>query len=342
MDAWSASTRYRVLQHVPRLRSWLGRVTVSTAGDTVTRPPGRRGQARYFATHAVRYAQRAAAVPRTIRDHDAVLVQRGLYALGPALITRPLTASTRRLVLDLDDAVFVLHPALAAKGPVARWLYGPQQTLALLRRADHVIVSTRALADMLPPWVGEPTVLPTVPDPSRYTLTEHRDEGPVIVGWAGTVGGLEFLDPLEEVFRRLAHERVANVEVVCSQPWRDWTGFQRWRLEDETSYFTGFGVGIMPLPDTPYTRAKAGFKLLQYMAAGLPVVASPVGINVELLRESRAGFLATTPREWEEALRELAGDVELRRDMGRRGRAFVEGHADLDGQARTLATLVAG
>jgi glycosyltransferase involved in cell wall biosynthesis len=72
------------------------------------------------------------------------------------------------------------------------------------------------------------------------------------------------------------------------------------------------------------------------------VVASPVGINVELLRESRAGFLATTPREWEEALRELAGDVELRRDMGRRGRAFVEGHADLDGQARTLATLVAG
>jgi glycosyltransferase involved in cell wall biosynthesis len=98
----------------------------------------------------------------------------------------------------------------------------------------------------------------------------------------------------------------------------------------------------MPLPDTQYTQAKAGFKLLQYMAAGIPVVSSPIGINRELIERSQAGFLASSPAEWEEALRVLATDPDLRRQMGHRGRAFVDGYADLDAQALTLARLLTG
>ncbi|HEV2773129.1 MAG TPA: glycosyltransferase, partial [Thermoleophilaceae bacterium] len=101
-------------------------------------------------------------------------------------------------------------------------------------------------------------------------------------------------------------------------------------------------VGLMPLPDTPYTRAKAGFKLLQYMAAAAPVLASPVGVNTELVERSGAGYLATEPAEWEQHLRRLAADPALRCDLGARGRAFIEGYADLDAQADTLARLLSG
>lgn len=342
MDAWSASTRYRALQHVPRLRSAFRRVDVSLPGDTLSRAPGRGGQIRYFAGHARRYGQRARTLSRTVAQYDSLLVQRGLYPLGPGPITRAIERYDGRLVLDLDDAVFELNPLLATKGRPARWLYGPQQTLALMRRADEIIVSTTALAEMLPSRTPAVTILPTVPDPDRHRIVEHRDERPVVVGWAGNVGGLPCLDPLAPIIERLSPDGLVRLEVVCSQAWGGPATFRRWRVEDETTLFDGFGIGVMPLPDTPYTRAKAGFKLLQYMASGLPVVASPVGVNRDLVNRSGAGFLAERPDEWESALRELAGSAELRRELGQRGRAFVERYADLDVQAQTLVRLLAG
>ncbi len=340
MDGWSASTRHRALQHLPRLRTYFRTVDLLSPGDSVRRDPGRIGQARHFAGHGRRYLRRALQVRRAVDSYDALLVQRGLYVLGPGAIVAPVERFGGRVVFDLDDAVFAPRPGFERRGAVVHWLWGPQQTLRLLRRADAIVVSTQALAEMLPERAVEPIVLPTVPDPSRYTLVPHSDEQPVVIGWTGTVGGIKFLNPLGPVFDRLERERVARLEVVSSVPWRPATGFHRWRAEEATSLFGRFAIGIMPLPDTPYTRAKAGFKLLEYMASGLPVVASPVGVNRELLTSSGAGLLASTPEEWEAALRELVASAALRRELGRRGRAFVEAYADLPGQARTLAGLL--
>ena len=343
MGVWSASTRNRALQHLPRLRAAFGEVDVSLADDAVTRDPGRIGQVRYFAAHVTRYARRGLEVAGLVPGYDALLIQRGLYPLGPGLIINALRGFDGRLVLDLDDAVFETSPLLARKGSAARWLYGPQQTLALIRRADELVVSTSTLAELLPERAPATTILPTLPDVSRYLTVRHRDERPVVVGWAGTIGGLPYLEPLAPVFERLWKARLARLEVVSSRSLRaPWATFRRWRLADETSLFANFAIGIMPLPDTPYTRAKAGFKLLEYMAAGLPVVASPVGVNPELLHESGAGFLAHSTSEWEEALRTLAGDPDLRRELGGRGRRFVERYADLDAQAVVLAGVLAG
>jgi glycosyltransferase involved in cell wall biosynthesis len=337
MDEWSASTRYRALQHVPRLERRFASVGVSLAGDTIGRSAGRVGQVRYFGAHAAHYARRGLGLERVLAGADALLVQRGLYVIGPGAIARRVERFTGRVVFDLDDAVFRLRPSLAHKGAAARWLYGPQQALRLLHRADAIIVSTPTLAEMLPAGVPVPTILPTVPDPARFPLTTHDPQRPVVIGWAGTIGGLGYLDSLGEVFGRLARERVATLEVVSSAPWRGPSSFHRWRLEEEVSVFGRFCIGIMPLPDTEYTRAKAGFKLLQYMAAGIPVVTSPIGVNRELVERSQAGFLAAGPHEWEEAIRTLALDADLRREMGARGRRFVEGYADLEGQADTIA-----
>jgi hypothetical protein len=315
---------------------------VSLPDDRVHRRAGRAGQLRYFATHAARYAERSLSVSAALRRAEVVFVQRGLYPMGPSLVARPILRFEGRVAFDLDDAVFTTKPFLADRDAFTRWLYGPQQARALLERADAIIVSSAELAAALPPGLPAPTVLPTVPDPQRYQLATHQSVQPAVIGWAGTVGNIQYLEPLRPVFERLARRGLARLEVVSSQPWDGPASFHEWTLDGESELFQRFAVGIMPLPDTPYTRAKAGFKLLQYMAAGLPVVASPVGINRDLVNQSGAGFLASSVGEWEEALDTLSRDVELRRTLGLRGRSFIERYADLGEQANVLTQLLSG
>lgn len=341
MDPWSASTRYRALQHVPRLRERFAAVEVSLPHDPQGRAPGRIAQLEYFALHARRYARRALMLPAFARRADALFVQRGLYVIGPGGIVEALRGFDGRIVYDLDDAVFRPDPALARKSVAAQWLYGGQQARRLLQRADAVVVSTVRLAEQLPRVSVGVTVLPTVPDVVGYPLVAHTDARPTVVGWAGTGSGLGYLDPLAGVFGRLAAEGLAELEVVAGAPWSGPARFHRWTLAEESSLFARFQIGIMPLPESSFTAAKAGFKLLQYMAAGLPVVASPIGINVELVESSGAGLLAESPAEWEQALRQLASDAPLRCELGRRGREFVTRYGDLEGQADTLAGLLA-
>jgi hypothetical protein len=162
LGAWSASTRYRALQHVPRLEQQFAEVSVSLPRDAITRPPGRVGQARYFATHARRYVERTVELRRWCADRDALFVQRGLYALGPSVIVKALDAHRGPLVFDLDDGVFHLSPSLQAKSRLAQWLYGPQQARSLLERATAIIVSTPTLADLLPPVSVPVIILPTL------------------------------------------------------------------------------------------------------------------------------------------------------------------------------------
>ena len=262
--------------------------------------------------------------------------------MGPAAVGASLNRFPGRVVLDLDDSIFGLKPDLAGAGALRRWLYDQQQARATLQRADAVIVSTDELANQVADHCTEITVLPTVPDPDRHPTVEHSGEAGVRIGWAGTLGNLRYLDPLRDVFARLAEEEVAHLEVVSSEPWSGPSTFRQWTLAEETEVFGRFAIGIMPLPEGDYTRAKAGFKLLQYMASGIPVVASPVGVNRELVERSEAGILATSPSDWEEAFRTLAGNPELRQRFGRNGKAFIKSYADLDAQTKTLVRVLSG
>jgi hypothetical protein len=340
--ATSACTRYRALQHLPRLTERLGRVDVLLHEDLAPRSRGQVARGAFFARSTRDYCKVAVQIARAVKRYDSVLVQRGLYPLGPGSIVRGLERFDGRVVFDLDDAVFTGSPAFHERPRLARWVYGPQQALRLLRRADATVVSTEALASMLPSWTQADAIIPTVPDPVRYPIAEHVQGGPVRIGWAGSMRNLSYLDIVRSALQRLSADRIAHLEVVSSEPWHGPSSFRRWELAEEATVFARFGVGIMPLPDTPYTRAKAGFKLLQYMAAGVPVVASPVGVNRKLVDDSGAGFLAEGADEWDAAIRLLAGDPALRERLGAQGRAFVEGYADLDGQAETLAALLRG
>jgi glycosyltransferase involved in cell wall biosynthesis len=342
-DASSACTRYRALQFVPLLARRLGSVDVLLPHPPNRSGDGFAGRARFFSGHAAAYAARTRELSARLRSCDAVLVQRAAYPLGPNWVCRSLVSFPGRVVLDLDDAVFVPRPNMAQKSRVARWLYGPAQTLAVLARADAVVAGSVELAAAIERRArGRANVLQTIPDVSRYPLASHPPRRPMSVGWVGTPGNRVYLDPLVEVFARLASEGVATLEVVSSEAWHGAPGFRRWSQDEEASVFARYDVGVMPLPDTPYTRAKAGFKLLQSMAAGVGVVASPVGVNRSLVEDSGAGLLADTPEEWERSLRKFAADHRFRIESGVRGRAFAERTCNLESHADTLASLLTG
>jgi hypothetical protein len=337
LGEWSSSTRARALQYVPLLEE-IGEVDVFLPDDRPPRRPGPLGRVVYFAEHGRRYATRFRQVSLLTPDYDALFVQRGLYPLGPGYIVRTIERFNGRVVYDIDDALYTETPAARQRGPVGRWIYGPQQALRLIDRADTIVVSTEALAAGLPTQKRNIVVLPTIPNVASYR--QATDGGtPGLIGWAGTNGGLHYLDPLADVFERLHGENIGRLRVISSIPWWGCSEFQEWKLKDESQMFAPLAVGIMPLPDTEYAEAKAGYKLLQYMAAGVPVVASPVGVNRKLVEQSGAGYLAKSPDEWDQALRTLLRDPDLRKAMGESGRAYVAQHADLAGQARVLASL---
>jgi glycosyltransferase involved in cell wall biosynthesis len=170
--------------------------------------------------------------------------------------------------------------------------------------------------------------IPTCVDVTRYPLAEHDAKQRVQMVWVGSSSTIQGLEQVSALFDELG-QRVADIQlkIVCD---RSLTlghlpvEFCPWREESEAADIARADIGVSWLPADLWSEGKCGLKVLQYMAAGLPVVANPVGLNRTLVRHGETGFLATTPAEWADAVGRLARDPELRRRMGRAGRDLVE------------------
>jgi len=268
---------------------------------------------------------------------DLVLVQKKLFR--PWEIAR--LARKAILIYDFDDMVML--PG-REKYQVDRSPSGPR-----LRRFERTLAASRLViagSDYLRGQTGDyrdrVVVIPTPVDAGRQPVKRIGPESDApVLGWIGTKGNLHYLDDLSGVFRRLAERypgmRLKVVSDAGIEPEGVPVDFKPWRLEEEADDLLGFDIGLMPLKDDPWTRGKCGFKLLQYMAAGLPVLASPVGANLEIVRQGVNGYLASSESEWESRLAELMDSTELRREMGLAGRRIVEERYDLAGRAEAFA-----
>jgi len=337
----NGSAYFRALQYAPLLAQQGLDVVPLPAAVARRRVSGRAGAALLAAEHGGRCLRRAIQLERQIADSDVVFIQRGAYPIGPQSLLRSVLRHRGRVVFDLDDATFLPTPTLAHRARLARWVYADRQAQALLERADAVIVSSPELDAVLPGRRAD-VILPTIPDVWDYPTAVHDEAQPLRLGWIGSHGNVRYLEPLRDVLGGLARDGVAVLEVVSAAPWAGPASFRRWERSTEGKSVAGFEVGLMPLPADPYTQAKAGFKLLQYMAAGCAVIASPVGINSWLVRESGAGLLASTPGEWERAIRELAADPARRAEYGADAQRFVRRYADRERHADVLAAVLSG
>jgi hypothetical protein len=216
---------------------------------------------------------------------------------------------------------------------------------SVMRRADLVLAGNPYLAERArTARANRVEIIPTVVDLERYTPTgSRRDSKPVVIGWVGSPTTALYLAPVKRLLSRLATRYPISCVAIGARQDQVADGpfiATAWSEAGEVKLLSEIDIGIMPLPDEPYTQGKCGYKLIQYMACGLPVVASAVGVNKEIVREGENGFLATSDREWEDALVRLILDPDLRRRMGVAGRIRVEAEFSLQRQAPRLEQLL--
>lgn len=272
---------------------------------------------------------------------EVVILQRKLLPLWQLRLLRN---HSRALVYDFDDALFG-RDSFSRKGP-SSWMR-LAHFWATIYAADAVTAGNPFLAEQAASYVVADRVhrIPTTVDPASYPLARHARRGAglrlVWIGQHSTLPCLQYAEPLLSA----AATRVAGLElrVICNQFPR-LHGIRvvprQWSAATETAEIAACDVGISWLPDDAWSRGKCGLKVLQYMAAGLPVVANPVGMNCEMVEPGRTGFLARTPNEWADALARLAADPELRARLGAAGRAAVERKYSVARWAPEFASLV--
>lgn len=214
----------------------------------------------------------------------------------------------------------------------------------LLRRADLAVCGNAYLQSYAAEHCLRTQIVPTVVDTDAYRPAQGpRPQRPVTVGWIGSPSTWAFVKPLVPLLAETAERLNLAVRAVGAGPQEaipPCFSFLPWTEEGEIGLIQTMDIGIMPLPDQPWARGKCGYKLIQYMACGLPVIASPVGVNSDIVEHGENGFLASTPQEWAEAIATLAGDPPLRQAMGAAGRRKIERAYSLAVHGPRLASML--
>lgn len=281
---------------------------------------GRLADAQYVARRVIGLARIAA-------SYDVVLLQRVLL---PPWLLHVLRRRVRVLVFDFDDAIYTVHEG--ARPPHGDLTAHFTHTV---RSSDAVIASTPVLAARASAIQSRVVTLPSPIDCHRYRPRASLPGPPrrPVAGWIGSASTTMYVERLMPLLKRLAGDSGGLCVEMVGARLKDDSGGVRvhsWSLETEKECLAGFDIGLMPLVDDEWARGKAGYKLLQYMACGLPSVASPVGANVQIVRQGETGFLAESLDEWEDCLRRLADDAALRERMGCRAREIVEQEYSLE------------
>jgi glycosyltransferase involved in cell wall biosynthesis len=314
-----ASSRYRIWQYVPLFERAGYEVEVQPLLDDGYLGEWYKSGRKGWRWLAAGYARRLLGALR-VRRFDAVICEQEIWPFLPAFIELCFQRRHLRYFVDYDDAAYTKY---------SRWPVLRQKIPGIMAAAEAVVVGNNHLASYARQFARRICVIPTVVDLSRYPNWRHADASETIrVAWIGTPDTARFLKPLIPVMERLQfeHPRLSFRLIGAGD------GFLRnglraetfaWSEKTETNLLSECHIGIMPLPDGEFMRGKCGLKLIQYMACSLPVVASPVGVNTEIVEHGKNGFLAATGGEWFEKLDKLVRHPELRLSFGGAGRAKV-------------------
>ena len=335
--ARAASTRQRLLQFLPALRA--GGIEVEWHPLIGDGRIGRAAQPDAWASTASSYLRRMGQFAAA-RRADLIWVHKELFPFAPAALEASVTRLGPPVIYDMDDAIFHNYD-LHRSAVVRRSLGGRFETM--LARAAAATCGNAYLRDYAARFCPVAELIPTVVDTAIYRPAETGDvRARPVIGWIGSPSTWPYMEPLVPMLEALVREDQASVRIVGSgaDPARfPLFAMVDWREDREVEDIQAMDIGVMPLTDDPWSRGKCGYKLIQYMACGLPVVASPVGVNGDLVHADN-GYLAQGLEEWRTALQSLIDDPAERRRLGLAGRDIVERGFSLRAHAPRLTALL--
>lgn len=247
------------------------------------------------------------------KSYDVVFIHREAGPFPDYILEWLFRVFGRKIIYDFDDSVFLKKPSKIRK---------------VISMSDTVIAGNDFLKNYAARYNPRVSVLPTCIDTTVYQpRTDPKKDSKITIGWIGTSFTSIYLDLLRDAYRALA-EKYRNIEfkivgailadnalpLVCKP----------WSLDSEVRELQDFDIGVMPLFDDEWAKGKCAFKIIQYMAVGIPSVASRVGMNIEVIEDGKDGFLVTGTQEWIDKLSLLIENKELRHTMGQRARQKVE------------------
>lgn len=297
------------------------------------------GQPRSLGNLLACYSRRLSRLlSRTVAD--VIWIEKELFPWAPVFIDPGLLGSAR-YVVDYDDAIF--HNYDEHRISILRKLYRGKIP-RVMRSARVVIAGNDYLANFAKvAGAHNVEIIPSVVDGNRYVPLKRRENEKWTIGWIGSPSTQRFLDPLRETLASIIDtntDRFITIGANYTQPLFPGHEPFDWSAEIEPAMVASFDVGIMPLSDAPFERGKCGFKLVQYMACGTPMVASPVGVNRTIVRPGVTGFLTESQEQWRDALLTLKADAGLRKSMGIAARIDFEERYSLAVTAPKLAEIL--
>jgi glycosyltransferase involved in cell wall biosynthesis len=341
----AACTRYRCQQYFPYLEArGIHCVLRPFLSPTLFRhfyQPGRI---------PVKVAGMLAALAGRLRDivqagrYDVIFVQRETALFGPPVLEWLLArAIGSKLVFDFDDAVFVPYTS-PTYGRWATWLKCSWKTKTILRLSRRVIAGNLFLSEYARQHNEKVSIIPTVVDLDQYSCNTRKPNRLPIIGWIGSPSTTPYLKLLVPVLERLGAEEKFELRIIGAN--EDFpiatarTVNEPWRLETEISDFQKLDIGLYPIIEDSWSLGKCGFKAIQYMASGVACIASPVGVNCQIIDDGVNGMLATTPEEWHRKLTVLIRDSALRQRLAVNAREKVEASYSLKNYAPILAGIL--
>jgi glycosyltransferase involved in cell wall biosynthesis len=339
-DTLAASTRQRFVQAIPYLNAQGIEIEIHPLFDNAYLETlftkGGRNRAAILRGYAKRFLKLL-----QYGDYDFMWVHCELFPYLPGIFERMVSLSGKPVIFDYDDAIF--HQYDAHQNLLVRSILGTKLA-PLLRRADVAFCGNAYLQDYAKRYCSRTEIIPTTVDADAYTpCAEMTRTALPTLGWIGSPSTWKYGAALSAMLTSFVAAQKLSVLIIGANHAADHAlpfEFRTWSEAREIDDIRDMDIGIMPIPDAPWARGKCGYKLIQYMACGIPVIASPVGVNSEIVQHGVNGFLAATDAEWKAAIEQLVGDSFLRKRMGEAGRKTVEERYSIQRYGPHMAALI--
>jgi len=275
--------------------------------------------------------------------YEAIFIHREAAPLGPPIFEWYLAKILKKpIIYDFDDAIWI--PSITNENRLATLFKASGKVRLICKWSSTISAGNDYLCQFAQSnssarIIRMPTVVDTV---NRYTYIQKKKDRPVLIGWTGSHSTLKYLYKLVSVLQLLQHDKDFEFLVICDKKpelnLKNWS-FISWNAESEIEDLRKIDIGLMPLKADEWAEGKCGFKLIQYLALGIPAVASSVGVNKQIILENVNGFLCVDDKQWLNALKTLISDAELRQRFGEAGRKKIVESYSIEGNKGTFLSL---